>query len=113
MNRLDGIGDAGLRSALIYVRGSDAPVTADEAALALGVHRSVARTRLERLAAAGLLDTSFARRGGRSGPGAGRPAKLYSAAPESEVLEYPPRHLAALVARLIDEVPAEGREDAL
>src|SRR5436309_6053306 len=113
MNHLDGIGEPELRAALLFVRGSSGPVTADDAAPALGVHRSVARARLDRLARAGLLDTSFARRSGRSGPGAGRPAKLYSAAPESEVLEFPPRHLAILVGRLLDEVPAAGREEAL
>jgi predicted ArsR family transcriptional regulator len=113
MNQLDGIGDPELRAALLYVRGSDAPVTADDAAVALEVHRSVARTRLERLARAGLLETSFARRSGRSGPGAGRPAKLYSVPPETQILEFPPRHLAALVARLLDEVPAQRREEAL
>ena len=113
MDRLDAIGGRDLRAALLYVRGSSAPVSADDAAVALGVHRSVARSRLERLRAAGLLETSFTRRSGRSGPGAGRPAKLYSAAPEAEALEFPPRRFPALVARLLDEVPVEGREDAL
>jgi predicted ArsR family transcriptional regulator len=113
VERLDAIGDGDLRDALLYVRGSAAPVTADEAAGALHVHRSVARGRLERLVRAGVLETSFARRSGRSGPGAGRPAKLYSAAPEAQALEFPPRHLPALVGRLLDEVPADGREAAL
>jgi predicted ArsR family transcriptional regulator len=113
VDRLDGIGPPALRTTLLYVRGAHLPVTADDAAAALGVHRSVARSRLERLTRAGLLETSFARRTGRSGPGAGRPAKLYAAAPEPEPLEFPPRRLPALVARLLDEVPAEGREAAL
>ena len=113
LNRLDAIGARDLRAALLYVRGSSAPVTADDAASALGVHRSVARSRLERLLDAGLLEASFARRSGRSGPGAGRPAKLYAAAPESEPLEFPSRRFPALVARLLDEMPAEGRENAL
>jgi predicted ArsR family transcriptional regulator len=113
MERLDAIGAPELRAALLYVRGAHSPVTADDAAAALGVHRSVARGRLERLLRAGLVQTSFARRSGRSGPGAGRPAKHYSAAPESEALELPPRRLPSLVARLLDEVPSEGREDAL
>jgi predicted ArsR family transcriptional regulator len=113
VERLDGIGASGLRSALLYVRGSPEPVSADDAAAALGVHRSVARGRLERLLRAGLLETSFVRRSGRQGPGAGRPAKLYSPAPEQQALEFPPRHFPALVARLLDEVPAAGRERAL
>jgi predicted ArsR family transcriptional regulator len=113
VERLDAIGEAELREALLYVRGSATPVTADEAARALEVHRSVARGRLERLVRAGVVETSFARRSGRTGPGAGRPAKLYSAAPEAQALEFPPRHLPALVARLLDEVPCDGREGAL
>jgi predicted ArsR family transcriptional regulator len=113
VDRLDGIGGRELRQALLYVRGSAAPISADDAALALGVHRSVARSRLERLLRAGLLQASFARRSGRSGPGAGRPAKLYVPAPEPEALEFPPRRFPALVARLLDELPAEGRDDAL
>jgi predicted ArsR family transcriptional regulator len=113
VERLDGIGDRDLRTALLYVRQSPGPVSADEAAVALGLHRSVARGRLERLLHAGLLESRFARRSGRAGPGAGRPAKLYSPAPESEALEFPPRRLPELTARLLDEVPAEHRQEAL
>lgn len=113
MEGLDGIGARELRTTLLYVRGSPDPVSADDAAAALGVHRSVARSRLERLLRAELLVTSFARRSGRAGPGAGRPAKLYSPAPEVQALEFPPRRLSTLVARLLDELPAEGREEAL
>lgn len=98
---------------LLYVRGSAEPVTADDAAAVLEVHRSVARERLERLVRAGVLETRFARRSGRTGPGAGRPAKLYSPTPEAESLEFPPRRLPALVARLLDELPADGRAQAL
>jgi predicted ArsR family transcriptional regulator len=114
VNRLDGISARELRDALLYVRRAREPVTADDAAAALGVHRSVARGRLERLLGAGLLEAAFSRRSGRrNGPGAGRPAKLYSAAPEPAALEFPPRHLGALVGRLLDELPSVGRERAL
>jgi predicted ArsR family transcriptional regulator len=113
VERLDGIGDRDLRTALLYVRGSPEPVSADDAAVALGLHRSVARGRLERLLRAGLLEAGFARRSGRTGPGAGRPAKLYSPAPEAEALEFPPRRLGELTARLLDEVPADRREQSL
>lgn len=113
MNTLDAIGSGDLRAMLLYVRGSRTPVTAADAAAGLGVHPSVARGRLERLLAAGLLEASFARRSGRSGPGAGRPAKLYAAALELEMLEFPSHRLPALVARLLDEMPEEGREAAL
>jgi predicted ArsR family transcriptional regulator len=88
-------------------------VTADDAASALGIHRTVARRRLERLARAGLVETRFERRSGRRGPGAGRPAKLYTAAPEVDALEFPPRRLPTLVARLLDELPQDRRSEAL
>ena len=71
MDRFDAIGDSGLRAALLYVVATAEPVSADDAAAALGVHRSVARSRLERLLHAGLVESRFARRSGRTGPGAG------------------------------------------
>jgi predicted ArsR family transcriptional regulator len=98
---------------LLFVRGAGAPVSADEAAAGLGVHRTVARDRLERLVEAGLLTTSFARRSGKTGPGAGRPAKLYAPAPETAALELPPRRTPALIGRLVDALPARNREQAL
>src|SRR5204863_372714 len=94
-------------------RGRSSELTADDAAEALGVHRNVARARLDRLAAAGLLDVSFERRTGRTGPGAGRPAKVYRVAPETRAVEFPPRRLAALVGRLLDELPEPGRARVL
>jgi len=40
----------------------------------------------------GLLSVSFARRTGRSGPGAGRPAKLYQRSVDEVSVSLPPRH---------------------
>ena len=113
MNRLDLIAEPELRETLLYVRGARGPVSAEDAAAALGVHRTVARHRLERLLAAELVEATFERRSGRTGPGAGRPAKVYAAAPEAEALEFPPRRLPALVGRLLEELPARGRDRAL
>src|SRR5215208_4398125 len=53
------------------------PVGRDEAAAALGLARQTAAFHLDRLADASLLDVVYERRSGRTGPGAGRPAKLY------------------------------------
>src|SRR2546426_2941486 len=53
----------------------------------------------------GLLEVSFARRSGRSGPGAGRPAKLYHRSPRQFQINLPPRdyELAAqLLANAVD-----------
>ncbi|MFL5800009.1 MAG: helix-turn-helix transcriptional regulator [Actinomycetota bacterium] len=60
-----------------YVRGAHGAVGREEAGAACGVSRALAAFHLDRLAAAGLLDVEFRRLTGRTGRGAGRPAKLY------------------------------------
>lgn len=79
----------------------------------LDVSRSVARWRLERLVEAGLVTVGFERRSGKTGPGAGRPAKTYSAAPETSAVEFPKRHYEALVGALLAALPRRGRKSQL
>ena len=110
---LDAVGDPGLRSTLLFVRAQPSRQSADEVASALDVHRNVARSRLERLYKSGLLLASYERRTGRSGPGAGRPTKVYEPAPELTAIEFPERHFDALVAALIDDIDPGEREAAL
>ena len=64
----------------LYRLATEREISRDEAAAALGIPRSTAAAHLERLAGAGLLAVTHVRRSGRTGPGAGRPAKLYRAA---------------------------------
>ncbi|MCA1707248.1 MAG: helix-turn-helix domain-containing protein, partial [Actinobacteria bacterium] len=52
-------------------------VSRDEAAAALELPRTTVAFHLDRLVDEGLLDVVYERRTGRTGPGAGRPAKLY------------------------------------
>ena len=113
MDELEAVGDPDVRDALLFARGRERPVTADELAARQGVHRNVARSRLERLVAAGLLDTGYERRTGRSGPGAGRPAKTYRVAPELEAIELPKRRYESLVALMIEALPARTRRRSL
>lgn len=70
----------------------DTWVGRDEAAEALGVPRSVAAFHLDKLVEAGLAEARFERRTGRSGPGAGRPAKLYRRASGEASASVPERH---------------------
>jgi predicted ArsR family transcriptional regulator len=72
----------------------------DEAARALGISRALAAFHLDRLAEAGLLDVRYRRLTGRSGPGAGRPAKLYRRA-EAEFRVSLPERRYDLLARLL------------
>jgi predicted ArsR family transcriptional regulator len=113
VDRLEGIGDSALRATLLFVRDRRGEVSADEVAREFRVHRNVARGRLERLRKAGLLEAAFERRSGRSGPGAGRPAKVYALVPEREALEFPARRLEVLVRRLMERLPRRGRPQAL
>lgn len=113
MDPLEAVGTPELREALLFVRGRQEPVSADDLAAVQGIHRNVARRRLDRLTAAGLLIRSSERRSGRSGPGAGRPAKIYSPAPELAAIEFPPRHYAELVALLLEALPERSRPKRL
>jgi predicted ArsR family transcriptional regulator len=111
MDALEAIGDPGLRETLAFVRGRERAVSIDDVAAAHRIHRNVARRRLDRLATAGLLVTGSERRTGRSGPGAGRPAKVYSPAPETSGIEFPERRYPELVGLLLDDVSTRRRED--
>ena len=78
-------------------------------AAAAGVGRTLAAYHLDRLAAEGLLTVTHERRSGRSGPGAGRPAKLYARSQDEVSVSVPPRdyHLAA---RLLADAAAADTE---
>jgi predicted ArsR family transcriptional regulator len=67
------------------------PVSRDEAAAAVALPRATVAFHLDRLVADGLLDVVFERRTGRTGPGAGRPSKLYRRADRSVAVSLPER----------------------
>jgi predicted ArsR family transcriptional regulator len=113
MDTLRAIGDRDLRAILLFVRSHGDAVTADDLASAQGIHRNVARARLERLAEAGLLVPAFERRTGRRGPGAGRPAKTYRVAPETSALEFPRRYYERLVGLFAEALPDSTRSARL
>jgi predicted ArsR family transcriptional regulator len=95
-----------LRLALYeYVTSQSGPVSRDQAAEAMGVSREIAAFHLDRLADQGLLDVAFRRLSGKQGPGAGRPAKLYSRSAREVQVSVPPRHYE-LAARLFAEALA-------
>src|SRR5918995_1883257 len=110
---LDAIGDRDLRETLLLARAQALPLTADDVAAAHRIHRNVARARLERLVEAGLLIAAFERRSGRTGPGAGRPAKTYRVAPELSAIEFPERHYERLIGLMVDALPARSRRRRL
>lgn len=72
-----------------YVRDRHNAVGRDEAAEAAGISRKLAAFHLDRLAEVGLLAVDYRRLSGRVGPGAGRPAKLYSLSPRRFSIAVP------------------------
>jgi len=108
---LAALGDPVRRSLYRHVAGSPGDVTRDAAADAVGVSRAVAAAQLDKLVDAGLLEVSFRRLSGRTGPGAGRPSKLYRRAAGEHAVSVPPRSYDT-VSRLLAEVVERAGLDA-
>ena len=100
------------RALYLYVCGQQSEVTRDRAAAAVDTSRSMAGFHLDRLVEEGLLEASFRRLTGRSGPGAGRPAKLYRRSAREVSVSLPHRRydlaaevLADAIERSLDGTP--------
>jgi predicted ArsR family transcriptional regulator len=98
--QLNALVDPVRRGLYDYVLSHDRPIRREEAAESAGISRTLAAYHLDQLADAGLLSTSYARPGGRTGPGAGRPAKHYEPAQDEVLAAVPPRSYG-LLARLL------------
>jgi len=72
------LGDPTRRRVFFTVREAGVLMGKDEVAEAVGITRRLAGFHLDKLVEQGFLRAEFQRRTGRSGPGAGRPAKLYA-----------------------------------
>ncbi|MET8766752.1 helix-turn-helix domain-containing protein [Streptomyces sp. NPDC004658] len=90
-----------------YVAAQGREVGRNEAAEAVGVARTLAAHHLDKLTEAGLLDCGSRRLTGRSGPGAGRPAKVYTRARVERSVSLPARDY-----RTAAELLAEAAEQA-
>jgi predicted ArsR family transcriptional regulator len=95
-----------------FVRASMRPVGRDEAAASMGISRGLAAFHLDRLTDHGLLEATFLRLSGRTGRGAGRPAKLYRATDRRVAVSVPETRYdlaGAVLARAIEQ--RRGGED--
>jgi predicted ArsR family transcriptional regulator len=79
-------------------------VSRDAAAVALDLSRSVAAFHLDKLVDAGLLEVRYERTSGRTGPGAGRPSKLYGRSSREISVSLPPRRYDLAGSLLADAV---------
>ena len=99
------LGDPTRRRVYDFVCRHGHPVAREEASSALGIGRTLAAYHLDRLAADGLLSVAFERRSGRTGPGAGRPAKVYERSQREMAVSLPPRDYG-LAAELLAHAAA-------
>jgi predicted ArsR family transcriptional regulator len=97
--QLAALADPVRRALYFYVARAPGDVSRDQAARAVAIARPLAAFHLDKLVAQGLLAVSYRRLTRRSGPGAGRPAKLYRRAPAQIDVSLPPRQYE-LAARL-------------
>ena len=111
LERIAALGEPIRRELYRLVAASAAPVTREQAAQALGVPVHTAKFHLDKLEAEGLLDVDYRRPPGRSGPGAGRPAKVYRRADTELNVSVPARHydvLGGVLAAAITSAQQQG-----
>jgi predicted ArsR family transcriptional regulator len=97
------------RRLYLFVCAQQEPISRELAADALGLAPHQAKFHLDRLERDGLLDSSYARMSGRTGPGAGRPSKLYRRADREVAVSLPDREYQ-LAGTLMADAIAESAE---
>ena len=94
-----------------YVVAQQDAVGREQAAEGVGVAVHTAKFHLERLVSDGLLDVEFRRLSGRSGPGAGRPSKLYRRSAAEWSVSLPDRRydlVGHILASGVERAASEG-----
>ncbi|GGK67085.1 ArsR family transcriptional regulator [Planomonospora parontospora subsp. parontospora] len=99
------------RAVYEYVVAQGREVGRNEAAEAAGVQRTLAAFHLDKLVEAGLLESGFKRLGERTGPGSGRPAKVYRRAPGEWQVSVPSRDYRTLALVLAEAVDLLGGDE--
>lgn len=105
------LSDPTRRALYLHVVEQADAVTREQAATVCGVAVHTAKFHLDRLVEAGLLAVDQRRAPGRTGPGAGRPAKVYRRSTREVSVSLPERSydLAAhLLARAVEDTMATG-----
>jgi predicted ArsR family transcriptional regulator len=91
-----------------FVAGSAGPVSREDAAAAAGIGRGLAAYHLDKLVALGLLTACYQRPAGRTGRGAGRPAKVYRRSEREFTVTVPPREYELAARLLAQAMAADG-----
>jgi len=102
------LADDSRRALYEYVVARPEPVGREEAARALDLPLHTVSFHLDRLVDVGLLTTEYRRLSGRTGPGAGRPSKLYRRAEQQWTVSLPDRRYE-LVGRILAQAVTTAR----
>src|SRR3546814_21195509 len=103
-SRIGALADPMRRALYEYVATQREPVGREEAARALDLATHKVKFHLDKLVDEGLLQTEFRRLSGRSGPGAGRPNKLYRRADTEFSVSLPARRYDPVAPNLANAV---------
>jgi predicted ArsR family transcriptional regulator len=113
-SRLSSVGslaEPARRALYLYVASEAEAVSREQAAEALHLPHHTVKFHLDRLVQEGLLSFEYRRLSGRTGPGAGRPAKLYRPSESEVAVSLPERRydlLGSVLARAVDDAMRGG-----
>ncbi|MFJ6697974.1 helix-turn-helix transcriptional regulator [Streptomyces sp. NPDC091272] len=113
INAIAALQDSVRRALYEYVAARGREVGRNEAAEAVGVTRTLAAHHLDKLTEVGLLESGSRRLTGRSGPGAGRPAKVYTLARAERSVSLPARDYRTLAELLAEAAEQAGLDTRL
>lgn len=107
VSKVAALADPIRRALYHFVAHQPGAISRDQAAKGVEIPRHTAKFHLDKLVDQGLLVTEFRRLTGRTGPGAGRPAKLYRRA-RSEISVSLPRRRYDLSSHLLADAVTQA-----
>ena len=110
--KLSSLAEPVRRSLYAFVLAEGPDVSRDRAAVGAGISRSLAAFHLDKLVADGLLDVSYKRLSGKTGPGSGRPSKLYSRSSTPVAFSAPPQNYDLMARVLTSSISGKPSEEA-
>ena len=113
IRRVASLSDPNRRATYSYVANQGREVSRDETSEALGISRALAAFHLDKLVEEGLLETTYRRLGRASGPGAGRPSKLYRRSSLRVEVSLPQTQYAFAARLFVRAIAGGGTPDEL
>src|SRR5918999_1420776 len=100
------------RRMFLFIKEQARPISREEAAREAGISPKIAPFHLDKLVDKGLLKAHYARPPERTGPGAGRPAKLYEPSGNQIGASLPERHYDLIGHMLLDALQTRSEDES-